>query len=167
MGSPQCDVGPRRPVLRFWLIATALEVVLAGALLLSRGDAAIERALDAASIAFNTDLVTAVRLGIAYPAAIVGIALSVAQVAAPDLAVLFVTRRVREGPGTMAAVRARFRFWSADVGSRRGLCVWAQMIGLFLALSLATAALDSLWLRPEEYVWPHLPCPSGCLAHSS
>lgn len=141
-----------RDVRGFWLMATGLEVVLAVVLLLTAGDAAIERALEVAGIDFNTDLVTAIRLALVYPAAILGIALSLAQVAAPDLAVLVVARR-RVGVGSLAAVRARFRPWSSGVGARRGLIVWAQMVSLSVILSLTTAGLDSFWLRPEEHTF--------------
>lgn len=152
MTAPDSRRTALRDVRRFWLIATGLEVVLAGLLLLTAGDAMIERALEVAGIEFTTDLVTAARLAVVHPAAILGILLSLAQVAAPDLAVLLVARRAT-GVGSLAAVRARFRPWSSGVGTRRGLLVWARMLAVFLGLSLATAGLDSLWLRPAEHVW--------------
>lgn len=144
-------------MLRFWIVATALEVVLAAALILSGGDAAVSRGLEAAGLEFNTDLVTAVRIVVVYPAAAIGVLLALAQVAAPDLAVLVVTRTVRRGPASLAAVARRFRFWSADVGARRGLVVWGQMLATFLLLSLATAGLDAALLSPADWRWsPHL-----------
>ncbi len=153
-----------RDARRYWLVATGLGTAFAALLLLTAGDGAIERALDAAGIAFNTDLVTAGRLALAHPAAVGGIALSLAQVAAPDLAVLAVARR-SGGQGSLRAVVARFRPWSAQVGARRGSLVWLQMTCLFVALSLATAALDTLWLRPGEHVWT-APRPSSALLGS-
>ncbi len=146
----------RRPVLRFWVVATTAEVVLAVLLLLTGGDAAIESALAATGTEFNTDLVTALLLGVAYPAAALGIVLSIAQVAAPDLAILVVTRGVRSGPGSLSAVMARFRFWSKDLTPARGLLIWTQMLVLFVVLDLATAGLDHWWLGPQEYQW-HAP----------
>lgn len=148
------DAGvPRYAVLRFWAVATALEVVLAAALLCSGGDAAVSRGLDAAGLQFNTDLVTAVRVLSVYPAATVGVLLALAQVAAPDLAVLVVARKLRSGPASLAAVAKRFRFWSAQVGRRAGLAVWGQMMVTFLGLSLATAALNAVLLPVGEWHW--------------
>jgi hypothetical protein len=144
---------PRRPVLRFWLIATSLEVLLAGVLIVVGGDAAIERGLQATGLQFNTDLISAARLVVLYPAAAVGVGLAIAQVAAPGLAVLVVTRRVRSGPASRAAVAARWRLWSPEVGRRRGLTTWALAVATFHALSLATAGIDRLVLRPDEYGW--------------
>lgn len=142
---------PRHAVLRFWIVATALEVVLAVVLLLSGADAAVEAGIAATGLAFNTDLVTAVLLVVLYPAAALGVVLALLQVAAPDAAVLVVARRVRRGPGSLADVASRFRFWSRDVGARRGAAVWLQMIAAFVALSLATAGLNLLVLGPQEH----------------
>ena len=64
---------PRHAVLRFWAVATALEVVLALALVLTGGDAVIADALAATGLSFDTDLVTAVRLVLLYPAAAWGV----------------------------------------------------------------------------------------------
>lgn len=148
---------PRWPVLRFWLVATGLEVLLAAVLLGSGGDASVSRGLEAAGMEFNTDLVTAVRVLLVYPAAALGVLLALAQVAAPDLAVLLVARRTRAGVGSLTAVIRRFRFWSTEVGAARGARVWAQMLGAFLALSLATAGLNALLLPAGEWRWsPHL-----------
>ena len=52
-------------MLRFWLIATALEVVFGLALLLV-GDAELQRGLDATGLSFDTDAVTAVQIGRAH-----------------------------------------------------------------------------------------------------
>jgi uncharacterized protein len=148
-------IGPiaRRPVLRFWLIATGLEIVLAAALLALHGDVMIDRALQVAGIDFNTDLITAIRLCVAFPGACVGVGLSLAQVAAPDLAVLAVARSARAGLGSLRSVTERLRFWSPETGFRRGLRVWGQMVLVFAGMSLATAALDRWWLRSSEYSW--------------
>lgn len=147
---------PRRPVLRFWLVATGLEVVLAGLLLLTGSDAAVERGLAATGLPFSTDLVTAVRLGVLYPAAALGIALAIAQVAAPDLAVVLVARRVPDGPGSLRAVLARFRFRGPGVDRRTATRVWAEALGVLALASLATAGLDRLLLDQQEYRWPAL-----------
>jgi hypothetical protein len=76
---------PRRPVLTFWLIAVALEVLLGVAFLLTGADADIDRGLSKAGTDFSSDLLTAVRVVVVYPAALLGVTLALAQVAAPDL----------------------------------------------------------------------------------
>lgn len=59
-----------------------------------------------------------------------------------------------------AAVAGRFRFWSAEVGWRRGLRVWAVMVVTFVGLSLATAGLDALVLSPAQWRWSPPSVPS-------
>ena len=83
---PDHDLG-RRPVLTFWLIAVGLEVILGVAFVVSGADAAIEEGLSRAGIDFGSDLLTAGRVVVAYPAALLAVTLALAQVAAPDLAV--------------------------------------------------------------------------------
>ena len=64
---------PRRPVLTFWLIAVALEILLGVAFLLSGAESAIDRGLSRAGIDFGSDLLTAVRVIVVYPAALLGV----------------------------------------------------------------------------------------------
>ena len=111
---------PHRPVLTFWLIAVALEVLLGVAFLLSGADAAIDAGLSEAGIDFGSDLLTALRVVVVYPAAFLGVLLALAQVAAPDLAVLVVAR-IRGGRRLLRAVGKRFRPWSRRLG-RAGVC---------------------------------------------
>ncbi len=150
---PRDPAAPRRAVTRFWLIATGCEVVLAVLLLLTGSDLVIERALDATGLDFNTDLVTAARLVVGYPAVALAVALAIAQVAAPDLAVLAVTRRVSRGPASLAAVVSRFRFYGPDLTRRAGLTAWVQLTVTFLGLSLATAAVNSVVLAGTQWRW--------------
>lgn len=159
---PHLAAPPSRPVLRFWIVAVLLEVVLAAALLLSGGDAAISEGLDRLGVEFNTDLVSAARLVVGWPPATLAVLLSVAAVAAPDLAVWLVARG-RSGPYGLGAVARRFRFWSPAVGRRRGLQVWAATVAVFVALSLATAGLDALVLTGAEFRWT-APAPAALLA---
>lgn len=148
---------PRWAVTRFWAVATACEVVLAAALLLTGSDQVIEKALSVTGLEFNTDLVTAARLVIGYPAAALAVALAVAQVAAPDLAVLVVTRRVRHGAASLAAVAARFRFWGRELSRRQGLTAWTSLVVTFVCLNLATAAVNSVVLNDQDWRWdPHV-----------
>jgi len=119
MDDSVAPVLPRGPVLLFWLIAVAIEFVLAAVFLLTGADQAIETGLDKAGLEFGSDFITAARVGATYPAAIFGILLSLMQVAAPDLAVIGVSW-VRGGRALRRAVHSRLRFWSKEVGRRRG-----------------------------------------------
>jgi membrane protease YdiL (CAAX protease family) len=142
---------PRRPVLVFWSVAVALEVLLGIAFLLSGAEAAIDRGLSRAGLDFGSDLLTATRVLVVYPAALLGVGLALAQVAAPDLAVI-VTARVRGGRRLLHAVGARFRPWSAEVGPRRGLAIWGAVVVVFSACNAASGLLHRA-LVPEDFSW--------------
>lgn len=141
----------RRPVLWFWLVAVAIEIAIVPLFLLSGAQSGLDRALTSSGIDFNTDLVTAARLVLAEPQALLGVLLALGQVAAPDIAVLAVGTIM--GGGTLTAVRRRLRFWSPAVGARRGLRLWAAMIALLCALNLATAGLNALTARDKGFEW--------------
>ncbi len=66
-------------MLYFWLLAVALEVVLGVAFIVSGAEDAIEEGLQRAGIEFGSDLLTAARVVIAYPAAILGVGLAWAR----------------------------------------------------------------------------------------
>ena len=146
------EVGlPRRPVLTFWLIAVALEVVLGVAFLVSGAESAIEDGLSKAGLDFGSDLLTAGRVVVVYPAALLGVTLALAQVAAPDLAVLVVAR-IRGGRALLHAVGRRFRPWSKEVGVRKGLGIWLVVVGVFSACNLVSGLLHRA-LVPQDFVW--------------
>ncbi len=142
---------PRRPVLKFWLIAVALEVLLGVAFLLSGAESAIDAGLSKAGIDFGSDLLTAGRVLVVYPAALLGVALALAQVAAPDLAVLVVAR-IRGGRRLLHAVGRRIRPWSKEVGVRRGLQIWITVVVVFSACNVASGALHKAFV-PEDLTW--------------
>ena len=142
---------PRRPVLTFWLIAVALEVVLGVAFLLTGADGAIDRGLSKAGIDFSSDLLTAVRVVVVYPAAILGVTLALGQVAAPDLAV-FVVARIRGGRRLLGAVGSRFRPWSKEVGARRGIRIWITVVVVFSACNLVSGLLHLAFV-PNDFTW--------------
>ena len=149
-GPPSIDL-PRRPVLTFWLIAVALEVGLGVAFLLSGAGSAIDEGLSRAGLDFGSDLPTAVRVVVVYPTAILGVALALAQVAAPDLAVLIVAR-IRGGRPLLRAVGRRFRPWSPQVGPRKGLQVWVTVVVAFSACNVASGLLHGA-LVPQAFTW--------------
>ena len=142
---------PRRPVLTFWSIAVALEVLLGIAFLLTGADAAIETGLSKAGIDFSSDLITAVHVVVVYPAALVGVLLALAQVAAPDLAV-YVVARIRGGRPLLRAVGRRFRPWSREVGARRGIHIWITVVVVFTCCNLASGLLHRA-LVPDDFTW--------------
>lgn len=142
---------PRRPVLTFWLIAVALEVVLGVAFLVSGAESSIDAGLSKAGIDFGSDLITAQRVVVVYPAAILGVGLALAQVAAPDLAVLVVAR-IRGGRGLLRAVGRRFRPWSPAVGARTGLRIWLVVVVVFSACNLASGLLHRAFV-PQDLAW--------------
>lgn len=142
---------PRRPVLTFWLVAVALEVVLGVAFLVSGAESAIDEGLSKAGLDFGSDLLTAGRVLVVYPAALLGITLALAQVAAPDLAVLVVAR-IRGGRALLRAVGRRFRPWSPEVGARRGVVIWLVVVVVFSACNLASGLLHRA-LVPQDFTW--------------
>lgn len=156
MTTTDATIRPLRAGTRFWLVATLIEVALAGALLLTGADAEVGRGLEATGLPFSTDLVTAVRLCVLYPAAALGVLLAVAQVAAPDLAVAVVARRVPRGLGSLRDVAALIRFRGPGVPRREAARVWLTALLVLVAASLATAGLDVLLLGPADHRWPAL-----------
>ncbi|RYC07362.1 CPBP family intramembrane glutamic endopeptidase [Nocardioides zhouii] len=142
---------PRRLVLTFWLIAVALEVALGVAFLVSGAETAIDDGLSRAGLDFGSDLLTAGRVIVVYPAALLGVTLALAQVAAPDLAVLVVAR-IRGGRALVRGVGRRFRPWSKEVGARQGLRIWLVVVVVFSACNLASGLLHRA-LVPQDFVW--------------
>ena len=142
---------PRRPVLTFWVVAVALEVLLGVAFLATGADAAIEEGLAQAGLDFSSDLLTAVRVVVVYPAALLGVTLALAQVAAPDLAVLVVAR-IRGGRTLLNAVGSRFRPWSKEVGAGRGIRIWLTVVVVFSACNIASGLLHGAFVA-GDFTW--------------
>ena len=142
---------PHRPVLTFWLIAVALEVVLGVTFLLTGAESVIDDGLSKAGLDFGSDLLTAGRVVVVYPAALLGVTLALAQVAAPDLAVLVVAR-IRGGRALLRAVGRRFRPWSQEVGARKGLRIWLVVVVVFSACNVVSGLLHRAFV-PQDLVW--------------
>lgn len=152
MPSAQVSVElPRRPVLTFWVIAVALEILLGVAFVLSGAESAIDAGLSKAGVDFGSDLLTAARVVVVYPAALLGVALALAQVAAPDLAVLVVAR-IRGGRRLLRAVGRRVRPWSEEVGPRRGIRIWITVVVAFSACNIASGLLHRAFV-PQDLAW--------------
>jgi membrane protease YdiL (CAAX protease family) len=126
-----------------------INVAVIPAFLLSGALDTLDAAFASTGLRPTTDLVTFARLVVAEPSAIPGGLLSLLQVAAPDIAVLIVVG-LGSGVAGLREVGRRFRFWSPEVGVRRGLAVWGACVATFVAMSLAVAALRSLLLPAED-----------------
>jgi uncharacterized protein len=142
----------RHPVGSLVGLAIGLELLLIPAFLLTGADAALDRALDAADLEFNTDLVSAVKLVLREPSAWFAVALALLQVASPDLALVGVSRLAR-APEWLRDVRSRFRLWHGAIGRRRGLRVWASTIVLFTVFNVTSGVLHRQRFGAGEFAW--------------
>jgi len=104
-----------------------------------------------AKISFKTDLVTAFRVVLAAPEALPGVTLSIAQVAAVDIAV-FIVVKTAYGHQGIADLKTRFRFWRRDIPWQRALRTWGICIVLFGLINLVAAELNKL-MFPAFFVW--------------
>jgi uncharacterized protein len=144
----------RHPVRTHWLIAVLVQVPIIAALLLTGAESTMSAAMQRTGIAFNTDLVTAVRLVLAAPEALPGVLLALAQVAAPDIALLIVVGLgVGLGWPALKTVSRRYRFWSSEVGWRRGAAMWVACVALFSLMNLTTALLHLHVFHTPGFVW--------------
>lgn len=145
-----------------WLVAVAvaIEVVLIPIFLFTGADAVLGDALDATGLAFNTDLVTAVRVMVLEPSAIGPVVLSLVQVASPDLA-MFIVVGLGAGASALVAVKRRWRWWHPAVGAARGLRIWASCIAVFVAMSVCSGLLHAWSFDAAVFEWE---LPSSVLA---
>jgi uncharacterized protein len=100
----------------------------------------------------RTDFVSAFRLALEAPWAVPGIALSILQPLTPHIAAFVVAGLAFGFLGVRKLVRG-YRFWSGEVGWRRGLKVWGVMALTFVGMSLATAAIDFLLMPEGTWEW--------------
>jgi membrane protease YdiL (CAAX protease family) len=152
----------RRPVAWFFAISLGIELVVV-AIFLSSGAAKLEAAIRATGLEGRTDFVSAVRLVVLEPRSSLGVFLSVLQPLSPDVAA-FVVAALAFGLGGLVALVRRYRFWSRDVGWRKGLRVWVLMLLSFLAMSFATAGLNYLFAPPWSFKWVNAPILSWSFA---
>jgi uncharacterized protein len=104
----------------------------------------------------RTDFVSAGRLVALKPESWLGVLLSMLQPLSPDIAA-FVVAGLAFGLGGVVVLLGRYRFWSKDIGWRRGLRVWGLMFFTFLAMSLATAGLNYLFAPSGSFEWVNTP----------
>lgn len=143
----------RRPIAWFFAIALSANVLVVAVLVLSGALAPLEAAIEAHFGGVQrTDFISAYRLAVEAPQAIPGIVLSILQPLTPDIAAFVVASLAFGLVGVRRLVRG-YRFWSGEVGWRRGIEVWGAMILTFVGMSLATAALDGLFMPRGTWTW--------------
>lgn len=145
-----------------WLVtvAVAIEIVLIPIFLFTGADAVLSDALDAAGLAFNTDLVTAVRIMVLEPSTIGPVVLSLLQVASPDLALLMVIG-LGFGAAGLGEVKRRWRWWHPAIGAARGARIWVTCVAVFAAMSVCSGLLHRWSFDDAVFAWSW---PSSVLA---
>jgi uncharacterized protein len=104
----------------------------------------------------KTDFVSAGRLVALEPRSWLGVSLSILQPLSPDIAAFVVAGLAFGLAGVVVLVR-RYRFWSRTAGWKRGLRTWGLMFFTFLAMSLATAGLNFLFVPSGSFEWVNTP----------
>ena len=146
----------RRPVSWFFAISLAIELAVVATFLSSGAARKLEAAIRASGLEERTDLVSAGRLVVLEPQSWLGVFLSILQPLSPDIAA-FVVAALAFGLGGVVVLVRRYRFWSADVGWRKGLRVWGLMLITFLAMSLGTAGLNRMFAPQGSFEWVNTP----------
>ena len=143
----------QRPVGWFFALAMVGNVLVVSVLVLSGALAPLEGAIETHFGGVQrTDFISAFRLAVEAPQAIPGILLSILQPLTPDIAAFVVAGLAFGLVGVKKLVRG-YRFCSGEVGWQQGLKVWATMLLTFVGMSLATAALDRLFMPQGTWKW--------------
>ena len=142
----------RRPVAWFFALALAIEVAVVALALVTGAFDRFPAAQEAAGLAGRTDFVALGRLVGAEPGVLLDAVLVVLQPFSPDVAALLVAAFAFGLVGLKKIARG-YRFWSGDVGWRRGLRAWGLMALTFVGMSLATAGLDALFMPEGTWGW--------------
>ncbi|MDZ4820567.1 MAG: CPBP family intramembrane glutamic endopeptidase [Planctomycetota bacterium] len=142
----------KRPVLWFFVLAVATEILVMAMLVVTEADTRISEALTVTGLPLKTDYLSAARLVWAVPGVLQAILLVALQPLTPTIAAFAVTAMAWQRKGLKELI-ARYRPWRVDVDWRQGLLSWAFCIGTFASMSLATAALNRLLLCADEYTW--------------
>jgi len=142
----------RRPVAWFFALSLAIEIAVIAVFLSSGAAGKLEAAIEASGLGYRTDFISAFRLVLLEPESTLGVFLSVLQPLSPDIAA-FAVAALAFGLGGVVTLIRRYRFWSRDVGWRRGLWVWGLMLFTFFAMSLATGGLNYLLAPQGSFEW--------------
>jgi membrane protease YdiL (CAAX protease family) len=146
----------RRPVSLFFALSLAIELAVVATFLSSGAARKLEAAIRASGLGERTDFVSAGRLVVLEPQSWLGVFLSILQPLSPDIAA-FAVAALAFGLGGVVVLVRRYRFWSADVGWRKGLRVWGLMLITFLAMSLGTAGLNYMFAPQGSFEWVNTP----------
>lgn len=146
----------RRPVSWFFAISLVIELAVVATFLSSGAARKLEAAIRATGLGGRTDFVSAGRLVVLEPQSWLGVFLSILQPLSPDIAA-FVVAALAFGLGGVVVLVRRYRFWSGDVGWRKGLRVWGLMLITFLAMSLGTAGLNYMFVPRGSFEWVNTP----------
>ncbi len=141
-----------RPIIWFFALAVASEVLVMAMLVVAEADTRISEALTVTGLPFKTDYVSAIKLVWSVPRVLPSIVLVVLQPLTPTFAAVVVTAVAWKRKGLKKLI-TRFRPWRADIDWRYGLRWWGICIGAFALMSVATAVLNGLLLSDKEYVW--------------
>ena len=140
----------------FFAISLGVELVVVAVFLLSGAATKLEAAIRASGLGERIDFVSTGRLMTLEPQSWSGVLLSILQPLSPDIAA-FVVAGLAFGLGGVVVLVRRYRFWSNDVGWRKGLRAWGLMFLTFLAMSLVKAGLDCLFAPSGNFEWVNTP----------
>src|SRR5215212_1635922 len=148
----------RGPMTWFFAISLGIDLVVVAVFLLSGAATKLEAAIPirASGLGERTDFVSAGRVSLLEPQSWFGVLLSILQPFSPDIAA-FVVAGLAFGLGGVVVLVRRYRFWSHDVGWRKGLRAWGLMFLTFLAMSLVTAGLNYLFAPSGSFEWVNTP----------
>lgn len=142
----------RHPVLTYWLIATLLAILLIpiGLVLLESYPTAIDEIVQDAGGRLTTNLIDALPHTFGVKGGIFVALYYVAQPATPLIAALITASLI--GRERVRDLFSRWRFWSKEVGWKRGLLIWLVAIATMVAVQLGTAWLA--YVNRSPYTWP-------------
>lgn len=142
----------QHPIVWFYALSVLIVILIIPVYITTGAGDSVNQAFQKTGVPFNTDLVTWIRLVVAFPAALLGMLLALLQVASPDIAVAIVVG-IAYGRKEFLELKSRFRFWSREIAWKQGVQTWVSCISIFAGMSLATAGLSLSILPVEEFVW--------------
>jgi uncharacterized protein len=141
----------KHPLVWFYVISILIEIAIIPLFFLTGAADTLQQAIDKANIPFKTDLVTALQVVLAAPAALPGVILAIVQVAAVDIAVVIVAK-LAYGQKGISDIKQRFRFWGKNIHWQAALRIWTICIFTFSLINLAAAGLNKI-MFPSFFVW--------------
>lgn len=142
----------RRPVVTYWLFATAFAgLILPGGLLLFRlYPNAISEIAALSGGDLKTNILYSFPIAARVPGGLPLALLLLAQPATPLLAAFLTAWLI--GRDRLRELISRYRFWAPEIGWRRGLPIWLSAIATLVGIRLLTGALTAQTSQPGT--WP-------------